>query len=279
MTVIWLEEGTKQMSTISVIMAVYNCKDTLPEAIESILSQTYTDWELIICDDASTDGTYEIAKSYAKKYPDKIKLIRNEVNSKLAYSLNRCLEIATGKYIARMDGDDISMPERLQEQIEFLETHPDISVVGCWMTPFNESGKGKPRIYKENPNKKDLLKGPPFAHATIIMRKSAYEAVNGYRVSSMTARTQDYDMWFRFFASGFKGYNLQKSLYYVREDTNAYSRRKLWVYLNEIKIRWHGFKIVRFHVWEYAYVLRPIGSYFINLTKYKKCNKASKPEY
>lgn len=255
------------MDTISVIMAVYNCKDTLKAAIDSIFSQTYSEWELILCDDCSTDGTYDIARCYAEKFPEKIRLIRNEQNSKLSYSLNKCLEIISGEYIARMDGDDIAIPERFQEQIEFLTSHPEYSVVGCWMTPFDECGERKPHIYKEYPNKKDLLKGPPFAHATIMMRKSAYDAVNGYKVSAMTTRTQDYDMWFRFFACGLEGYNLQKSLYLVREDMKAFSRRRFRVYWNEAKIRWCGFRTVSFYAWDYIYVLRPFGSYFMNLLK------------
>ena len=100
-------------ANVSIIMGIYNCAETLPEAIESILNQTYLNWELIMCDDGSSDDTWKIAIRYAEKYPDKIKILKNESNKGLNYTLNRCLKKATGKYIARMDGDDISMPERL----------------------------------------------------------------------------------------------------------------------------------------------------------------------
>ena len=102
---------------VSIIMGIYNCQDTLPEAIDSILEQTYTNWELILCDDCSTDNTYSIAEQYKNKYPEKIILIRNSENKKLAFTLNHCLEYATGEYVARMDGDDISAPNRFEKQL------------------------------------------------------------------------------------------------------------------------------------------------------------------
>ena len=89
---------------ISVIMGIFNCGDTLSEAIECIVNQTFSDWELIMCDDGSNDDTYEIAISYKEKYPEKIIVLQNEKNRGLNYTLNKCLKQAKGKYIARMDG-------------------------------------------------------------------------------------------------------------------------------------------------------------------------------
>ena len=117
---------------ISVIMAIYNCAEYLPDAIESILNQTYTDWELILCDDASIDNTYEVAKKYRDNYPDKIILIRNKENRKLSYSLNKCLKHATGKYVARMDGDDKCLPERFERQVAYLKAHPEYEETTSW---------------------------------------------------------------------------------------------------------------------------------------------------
>ena len=105
-------------------MGIYNCADTLSEAIDSIINQTYTNWQLILCDDCSTDNTYNVAKSYQEKYPEKIVLVRNEVNSRLAFSLNHCLKYADGEFIARMDGDDISVSNRFEVQLKFLNDHP-----------------------------------------------------------------------------------------------------------------------------------------------------------
>lgn len=147
---------------VSIIMGVYNCQDTVEESIESILQQTYDNWEFIICDDASTDGTYEKVLSYTKRDPERIRLIRNEHNQRLAASLNRCLAEARGDLIARQDGDDISVPDRLEKQVHFLETHPEYDVVGTAMTVFDESGTKGVRALISAPDRKVLARGTPF---------------------------------------------------------------------------------------------------------------------
>lgn len=91
-------------------MGIYNCAETLPEAIDSVLTQTFSDWQLILCDDGSKDNTYGIAKEYQGRFPEKILLLQNEQNMGLNHTLNRCLQVASGEYVARMDGDDISLP-------------------------------------------------------------------------------------------------------------------------------------------------------------------------
>ena len=204
---------------ISVIMGIYNCAVTLPKAVDSILAQTYSNWELIMCDDCSTDNTYEVAKIFQEQYPDKIKLLRNNKNMHLAYSLNRCLEYATGKFVARMDGDDISVPDRFEKQISYLNTHPDIQLVGSAMQLFNDKDGNIRIIYKpEHTDKWTLHEQMPFHHPTIMTYKSVYDALEGYTISERTNRGQDYDLWFRFFAKGFTG-----------EDLNAIKRRSLKV--------------------------------------------------
>ncbi len=234
---------------ISVIMAIYNCASYLPDAIESILNQTYTDWELILCDDASTDQTYSIAEQYRNQYPDKIILIRNEVNRKLPYSLNRCLEHATGKYIARMDGDDKCFPERFEKQIAYLKAHPEMDLVGTAMQRFDESGLGMTSYAVEDPDYYTLRNSIPFLHATILTYKYVYDKVKGYTVSPRTERGQDYDLWFRFYHEGFKGHNLKEALYLVREDTNAVRRRSVKVRLNGIRTTIIGYRLLRYPWW------------------------------
>ena len=106
---------------ISIIMGIYNCEKTLSESIESIINQTYENWELIMCDDCSDDSTLKIAQEFEKKYQNKIKVIKNEENITLGPTLNKCLKLVRGKYVARQDGDDISNLNRLKEEVEFLE--------------------------------------------------------------------------------------------------------------------------------------------------------------
>ncbi len=246
------------MSRVSVIMGIYNCEETLAEAIDSILNQSFTDWHLIICDDCSEDNSLQIAKEYQSKYPDKIKLIRNEHNSKLSFTLNHCLKYATGDYIARMDGDDISLPDRFLKQVNFLDNHPDISVVSAAMIPFDEQGDHGIRKNIDYPDKYSLLTNPCFNHATIMMRKSVFDSLNGYTVSKRTERGQDYDLWFRFFASDFRGYNMQEPLYKVREVNETYKRRTFRSRLYLMQTMFFGYKLLKYPFWSYINILKPL---------------------
>ena len=108
------------MANVSVIMGIYNCADALPEAIDSLLAQTFTDWNLVMCDDGSRDATYEVAERYRRTYPERITLLKNEQNMGLNYTLNRCLSVADGAYIARQDGDDVSMPSSFEKEAAIL---------------------------------------------------------------------------------------------------------------------------------------------------------------
>lgn len=243
---------------ISVIMATYNCEKTIRKSIDSVLSQTYKDFEFIICDDCSTDTTYDILKEYNRKYPDIFVILKNDKNSKLSFSLNRCLEVSRGEYIARMDGDDISLPERFEKQIKYLDAHPEMAVVGVEMLPFDENGTREPMLAKECPTPRDLIKGPCFFHATIMMRKTAYDAVGGYTVSKRTERAQDYDMWFRFFEKGLKGYNIQEGLYLVLEDRTAFKRRNFKSRCYEVQTRLIGYKKLHFPFYTYIYAFKPV---------------------
>ena len=110
---------------ISILMGIYNCESTLREAIDSIIDQTYTNWKFIICDDGSSDNTYCIADQYQKKYPDKIILLKNDLNRGLNATLNRCLNVAKGKYIARMDGDDRCSKFRFERELSVFRENPD----------------------------------------------------------------------------------------------------------------------------------------------------------
>lgn len=254
------------MAKVSVIMATYNCENTLHKAIDSILAQTYEDWEFVICDDKSTDNTYQILLQYQQRYPNKFVVIQNEVNSKLPFSLNHCLQYASGEYIARMDGDDISMPQRLQKQVEYLEQHPECAVIGTSMIRFDENGEyAEFGIYEavKNPNKYTLMSQVPFCHATIMMRKVVYDALEGYTVSKRTERGQDVDLWFRFYALGYSGENLIEPLYKVCEDRAAIKRRKFKYQIYATQTRIRGFRMLNYPIHRYYLAVTPILSYFV----------------
>ena len=207
-------------------MGIYNCADTLPEALDSLYQQTYQNFRIILCDDASTDETYKVAKSYADKY-DNIYLMRNEQNLKLAATLNRCLEFVDTEFVARMDGDDVSLPTRFEKEIEFLDNNPDYALVSCAMIHFDESGDwgiGKP---VEFPNKNDFKTTSPFAHAACMVRTETMKEVGGYTVNNLLERGQDYYLWYKIYKAGFKGYNFQEPLYKMRDGRDAIARRKM----------------------------------------------------
>lgn len=249
---------------ISIIMSVYNCEKTLRQSIDSVLMQTYTNWRFIICDDCSSDGTRDILKQYNDQYPDKFLILRNEKNMRLPASLNHCLQYAEGEFCARMDGDDCIAPNRFERQVQYLQNHPDVQLVGTLMQTFGEDGFGRIIPYKEFPDKYELRYGPCFSHASILTYTEVYKKLGGYTVSARTVRGQDYDLWFKFFAKGFKGVNLQEPLYYVREDEYSFLRRKPRLYLWAIVTRWKGFRKLKFPVHFYVYVLAPIPALFRN---------------
>lgn len=178
---------------ISVLMSVYNGEMYLYEAIESILNQTYGDFEFIIYNDASTDKTVEIIESF--KDP-RIILINNESNLGLTKNLNKGICIAKGEYIARMDADDVSHSERFAKQFFFLENNPHISICG---TQINELGK----LYQKsnfplthNEIKIELLSSNPLAHPTVIWRKSHFDE-NDFKYNEAYKTSQDYELWAR----------------------------------------------------------------------------------
>ena len=247
-------------SKVSILMGIYNCADTLSDAIDSILKQTYVNWELILCDDGSQDDTYQVASKYKEKYPDKIILLKNKKNIRLAATLNHCAKHATGKYIARMDGDDLSLPDRFEKQVDFLDRHPEYALIGTYMKAFDEKGEKNIIPIKEIPVKTDLPKFNPFHHATIMMKREVFEALEGYRVSKLTTRAEDVDLWFRFFANGYKGYNIAEPLYLVREDVATFNRRTFKHSLEASRVLVHGIKLLKLPLQYYVFAIKPIVS-------------------
>lgn len=244
---------------VSIIMGVYNAENTIRRAIDSVLSQTYNNWELIICDDCSLDNTFDILNEY-HEIDKRITVIKNETNKRLAASLNHCLEQASGKYIARMDSDDENLPTRLEEQVGFLESHPEIDLVGTNRIIFDDRGDKGVRKSIEKPTKRTLLKGSPFAHPTIMTKKTVYDTLGGYAVSKKTMRAEDIELWFRFYEHGYRGYNMQKALYRYRESLEDLKKRSVKAGIETSKVYYAGYKLLRFPVYERIWALKPIIS-------------------
>lgn len=162
------------MPMISVIMGVYNCKniELLNKSIDSILNQTVSDFEFLICNDGSSDKTFEELKKIAKK-DSRIKILTYDNNIGLHHALNTCLKAAKGEYIARQDDDDLSKPERLVKQLEFLNKHQEYAIVGTCADVFDDEGVWGEYTVPESPKKEDFLWNSPFMHPTMMMRKTA----------------------------------------------------------------------------------------------------------
>lgn len=198
------------MPKVSVVMSVYNAEKYLREAIESILNQTFKDFEFIIIDDASTDNSLKIIESY--KDP-RIVMLKNEKNIGLTKSLNRGLKIAKGEYIARMDADDVSLPTRLQKQCSFLDKNSNCAVCGTFVflidSQSNIIGKSVKPI-KSKDISKELQFNNCLTHGSVMMRKTVLEMVGFY--DEEIKRAQDYDLWVRI-SEIFEIRNLPKFLY------------------------------------------------------------------
>lgn len=244
---------------ISILMGIYNCSATLPEAIDSILAQTCTDWELILCDDGSTDDTFAVVQRYQSQHPEKIKLLQNQRNMGLNHTLNRCLSAAEGEFIARMDGDDISLPERLETELAFLQANPEYAIVSCSMIYFDENGDwstGSAVI--EQPEPAQLVHGTVHCHAPCMVRRDAMVQVGGYSEDKKLLRVEDWHLWLKMYAAGYRGYNLSEPLYKMRDDRAAYSRRKFRYRLNESYVSRLAVKTFHLPFWMKLYSLRPI---------------------
>lgn len=258
---------------VSIIMGIYNCATTLSEAIDSILNQTYPHWKLIMCDDGSMDDTYEVARVYCERYPGKIMLLKNERNMGLNYTLNHCLKYADTEYIARMDGDDISLPTRLEEEVKFLDAHPEYDFVSCPMIYFDEQGDFMWGKNSGEPALTEYVRGTPFCHAPCLVRRTAYLDVNGYTVSPKRIRVEDWDLWVRMRAAGHRGYNLSEPLYKMRDDRNAFSRRKMKYRLNESRVIIQAVRMLRLSPMDYIWALRPIAVGLLPSGVYKVLHK------
>lgn len=207
---------------VSVIMAEYNTDvELLKESIQSILNQTFTNFELIIIDDCGKNNVNEIVESF---HDPRIKVYKNEKNSGLIYSLNKAIEKAEGQYLVRMDTDDYAYPNRIESQYQFIKKHPQYTVVGMQCEFYDGQ-----QIYgvskKEGEvTRKDLLMGVPLIHPSVIMKKEAIEKVGKY---PNYLRCEDYALWLELYAQGYKFYVLPEIGIRYTIRLNDYKKRSL----------------------------------------------------
>ncbi|KHD38314.1 glycosyl transferase [Clostridium acetobutylicum] len=216
------------MAKVSVVMPVYNSEKYLKESIESILNQSYSDFEFIIINDGSTDNSFKIIKEYAK-LDKRINVISRE-NKGIVYSLNEAIQLAKGEYIARMDADDISAPKRIEKQLSFLKSHRDIDILGTQVkvvgnisNDIKEKNEKKLNIefdiYDDN-REKILNYWYCLAHPSVMFRKDILRELKGYN----DFKSEDLDLWLRAIESGFKIYKLKEELIYFRMHEESKTR-------------------------------------------------------
>lgn len=246
-------------------MGVYNQNNfrILFDAVNSILNQTYSNFEFLIYNDGSNPEVSEelLRLSGLDK---RIRILSSAENHGLAYALNVCIDNADGEYIARMDDDDISLPDRFEKQINFLENNPQYSWCGTSALLFDNNGTWGRRIMAEIPEAADYLRYSPYIHPSVMFRADVLRKVCGYHSSAGTLRCEDYELFMRMTMDGYKGFNLQTPLFMYREDINTVHRRKLRFRIDEMRLRLCYFrKLGILFPFGWIYVLRPLAGFFI----------------
>lgn len=216
---------------VSVVLATYNREKLVGKAIRSVLDQTFSDWELVIVNDKSTDNTSSVILNYVKKDP-RILILENEVNLGQVKSLNKGIKNSRGKYIARVDDDDAWCDKmKLEKQANFLETHPDYVLTGGGVIVINEKEKELIKFLHpqaDNDIRKRMLFHTQFAHGAVMFRRSAFDSVGGY--DEGLGYCEDWDLWLKLGKAG-RLYNFPEYfLCYLKSD-----QRKTADWRNETK--------------------------------------------
>ncbi len=238
-------------------MSVYNDEVFVEEAIKSVVLQLTEDMEFLIIDDYSSDRTSEIINDFQSQYSN-IRIIRNEKNRGLGYSLALGVEQAKGKYIIRIDSDDICLSDRFAKQIQFLEENPNIDILGGGAIEIDENGKQG--LIRAMPlSHEEIVKSIwacPFIHPTVAFKRDKILQAGNY--NPQIRRRQDYDLWFRCAKQGLRFANLSEPLIYYRFTANSQKKQRLNHAIDQAKIGWEGCKMLNLPKWQYLAVAIPI---------------------
>ena len=259
-------ENDRERPMISVIMGVYNQQDleVFEKAVNSVLQQTYRNFEFLIYNDGSSIKKVNTYMKELENKDSRIRVIGSKANHGLGYALNQCIASARGKYLARMDADDISHPKRFEEEISFLKDHPEYMWCGTNCKLVDDRGIWGEGVRPEEPGTDDYLKYSPYIHPTVMYRASLFKKVAGYDEGKKTARCEDYELFMRLFGLGYKGYNIQKCLLDYRVDRENYHNRSWKNRFHEGQVRYEGFRGLGI-LWPkgWLYIFRPMVSRFV----------------
>lgn len=235
---------TTPSPAVTVLMGVFNGLPELEQSIRSILAQTFTDFEFLIIDDASTDGSDRLIRQYAS-HDTRIRLLRNEVNAGLGAVLDQGVREARGELIARMDADDVSVPKRLETQVEFFRKHPDTDIVGSYALDVAQDGAilRQRRVPTTHEKIAELVWSNPFIHTSVMFRKESIMKAGSY--SAAIRRRQDYDLWFRCVHSGLKLANIPEPLVHYHFSQVTLRRNHFRAAWEQVKIGLRGCRLIR----------------------------------
>lgn len=252
--------GQDDRPLISVLMGVLYRRDSinlLERSIHSIQDQTYSNWELLICDDGSTRMAHRYIEEAATQ-DTRVRLVRGCPKTDLASKLNWCLKAANGTYVARMDDDDFSYPERFAVQMEYLREKPQAAFVGCATQLERDEKPVGTRKLPARPVVKDFLFAQPFLHPTLIFRREALETVGGYCEEPRCLGCEDYDLLLRLYEAGYCGENIQEPLFTYTLPPVGSKKRTMALRWNEVKTRCVRFRALRLLPGAFPYVVKPV---------------------
>lgn len=228
---------------ITVLMSVYNDIKYLRESVESILSQSFKDFEFLIFDDASTDGSAELLEEFAG-IDNRINLIKNEKNKGLSFNLSEGVKLAKAPWIARMDADDIALFNRLEVQYNYIKQNPELDVLGSYVIDIDESGREIELRKVPTTHEKiaKLIWTCPFIHPTVMFKKDSIINVGSY--DKTLRRRQDYELWFRCHENKLKFRNIESALLYYRSTDDYYRKNNFKVQFQQATMGYKGaFKV------------------------------------
>lgn len=250
---------------ISVVMGVKYCRDeldTLRRAMDSVLCQTHTALEFIICEKNSTEAAKLLLQNYADN-DRRVRLIDGSAAQNFSAQLNMCLNAARGEWIARMDDDDFSFPQRLEMQLSFLKSHEQFGFVGCNVGLVQDGREIGVQRFPQEPQVKDFLFSMPFIHPALMFRRSVLDDVQGYSELPRCNRCEDYDMLLRLYGKGIRGANIQTVYFSYSLPPLGITNRSFRDRVNEMKTRYCCFRQLGLLPKALPYVVKPVILWFM----------------
>ncbi len=259
------QDKTDRHPEVSVLMGIHNERypGAIRRAVDSILGQSLSDLELIIYDDGSDPAISDLIGTLAGS-DSRIQIIGATQQQGLAHSLNACLKHASAPFIARMDADDVALPDRLARELSYLRTHPETAWVGCNARIYDQNGEWGHASRPAEPALRNYLRYSPFIHPTVMIRRKVLEQAGGYDTGERSALLEDYELFLRLYRNGLRGDNLQEELLLYYTDRTHYHTRGLRQRVKEMKLRSACYRELKIRLsigW--LYVIRPLAGALI----------------